>query len=315
MRNIKDYLLLLTKGIGMGAADVVPGVSGGTVAFITNIYEELIDSLKSIDIYALNLLKGLKFKEFWQHINGNFLLSVISGIIISVVSLARLLHYLLNEHPIQIWSFFFGLVLISAIWVLNRVKAWNIVAILFTIFGIAAAYFVTSATPATTPESLPYVFLSGAIAICAMILPGISGSYILLILGKYQFILVSLKEFDIGIIVVFVLGCIVGLLSFVRIVSWFLRKYHDTTITFLAGFMLGSLNKIWPWKETLSFRESSSGELLPLLQKNLFPTEYFEKVGKDPQLLSAILFFALGLLIVVLLEKVSKYIKESKKYA
>lgn len=315
MRNIKDYLLLLTKGIGMGAADVVPGVSGGTIAFITNIYEELIDSLKSVDAYALKLLKELEFKAFWKHINGNFLLSVILGIIISIVSLARVLHYVLNEHPIQIWSFFFGLVLISAIWVLNRVKAWKVTSLIFTLIGVGLAYYITIATPATTPESLPYVFLSGAIAICAMILPGISGSYILLVLGKYQFILGSLKEFDIGVILIFVLGCIVGLLSFVRVVSWFLRKYHDPTITFLAGFMLGSLNKIWPWKETLSYRESSSGEQVPLMQKNLLPTDYFDKVGEDPQLLSAILFFALGLLIVVLLEKVSKYIKESKKYA
>jgi len=315
MRNPKDYLFLLLKGMGMGAADVIPGVSGGTIAFITNIYEELINSLKSIDINAFHLLRAFQFKAFWQHINGKFLLTVISGIIISILSLSRILHYLLHNHPIQLWSFFFGLVLISALWVLNRVKAWKIIVLVLTVIGVFIAFIITSATPATTPESLPVVFLSGAVAICAMILPGISGSFILLILGKYQYILGSLKDLNIPVILIFMLGCIIGLLSFVRIVAWFLNKYHDVTIAFLAGFMLGSLYKLWPWKETLSYQTTSSGEQLPLKQNNLLPTAYFERVGEDPQVLSAILFFALGIFIVVLLEKLAKYIDESKRYA
>jgi putative membrane protein len=302
---------LFFKGIGMGAADVVPGVSGGTIAFITNIYEELINSLKSVDTNALKLLIKFRLKDFWKHINGNFLLTVLSGIIVSILSLARLLHYLLEEHPNQIWSFFFGLVLISAIWVMGRVKVWKAISVVFAIIGTGIAYYITIAAPATTPETWPFVFLAGAIAICAMILPGVSGSYILLILGKYEFILGAIKDFEIGIIIVFIVGCVVGLLSFVRVVAWFLERFHDATITLLAGFMLGSLNKIWPWKETLTYRENSDGEMVPLLQSNLLPTEYMNKMGDDPQLFSAIIFFAAGILIVVLLEIIAKKLKKS----
>ena len=315
MRTAKDYLLLILKGIGMGAADVVPGVSGGTIAFITNIYEELINSLKSVDADAFKLLTKFQFKDFWKHINGNFLLAVLSGVFISILSLAKLLHYLLDAHPIQIWSFFFGLVLISALWILNKIQKWNVLIAFMTILGCVIAYYITSATPATTPDNLFFVFISGAVAICAMILPGISGSFLLLIMGKYQFILGALKDLDITVILVFLGGCVVGLLSFVRLVAWFLNNHHDKTISILAGFMIGSLYKIWPWKETLSFRTNSSGEKVPFIQNNILPTEYLQKTGNEPDILSAIVFFAIGILIVVFLEKLAKYLQESKKYA
>ena len=315
MRTAKDYIILIVKGIGMGAADVVPGVSGGTIALITNIYEELIESLKSFDTDAFTFVKSFDLKGLWKHINGNFLAAVLFGILISIFSLANIIHHLLETSPIQLWSFFFGLVLISALWVLNRIKGWNYKVVLATVIGIVIAYLITSASPATTPDNLLFVFLSGMIAICAMILPGVSGSFILLILGKFQFIISSVKNFDITVILIFVAGCAVGLLSFVRVVAWFLKKFHDLTVAVLAGFMIGSLNKIWPWKEVLSYRTSSDGEQTPLIEQNIWPGEYVEKVGADPKILSAILFFALGLLIVVLLEKIAKYIAESKKYA
>jgi len=315
MRRFKDYLLLLVKGIGMGAADVIPGVSGGTIAFITNIYEELINSLKSINVNSIKLLFRGQIKKFWSEINGNFLLAVFGGVIISLVSLARLFHYLLVTHPIQLWSFFFGLILISSLWVFKKIDKWSISVTVGTIVGIVSAYLVTSATPAATPESPVYVFFSGAIAICAMILPGISGSFILLIMGKYQYILGALKDFDLVTIGIFILGCITGLLSFVRVVSWCLSKFHNVTISVLAGFMLGSLYKIWPWKLTLSFQTNSKGEQIPLLQENLKPTEYLAKTGNDPHILSAIFFLALGIIIVVALEKLANYIQERKKYA
>ena len=305
MRTVKDYILLFLKGMGMGGADVVPGVSGGTIAFITGIYEELLNSIKSIDKTAIQLLLALKIADFWKHINGNFLITLFSGIFISIISLAKLIHYLLNHQPIQLWSFFFGLIIISALVVSRQIKQWKIHVIISGIAGILIAFFITGATPATTPDNYLFIFLSGAIAICAMILPGISGSFILLILGKYEFIIEAVKELNILVIIVFGFGCVLGLLSFSRLVSWLLNKYHDLTVALLAGFMIGSLNKIWPWKETLTTRLNSKGELIPLIQKNLWPTEYMERVG-EPLVLQAILYCCVGILLIVGIEKVAQ---------
>lgn len=310
MRTIKDYILLFLKGVGMGGADVVPGVSGGTIAFITGIYEELLNSIKSFDKEAIQLLFKGNFAALWQHINGNFLITLFAGIILSIVSLARLIHYLLNNHPIQLWSFFFGLIVISALLVSREIKKWKFLVVLFGIIGIAVAYFITGATPSTTPEGHIFIFLSGAIAICAMILPGISGSFILLILGKYEFIITAIKDANLLVIAVFGIGCVVGLLSFSRLVSWLLSKYHDIMIAVLAGFMIGSLNKIWPWKETLSNRLNSKGEVVPLIQKNLWPTEYMERVG-EPEALLALLFFGIGILLIIGIERIAQLIRET----
>lgn len=309
MRNVKDYILLFLKGMGMGGADVVPGVSGGTIAFITGIYEELLNSIKSIDKNAIQLLLGGKITALWKHINGKFLITLFSGIFVSVFSLAKLIHYLLNNHPIQLWSFFLGLIIISSLLVSREINRWKTQVVISGIAGILIAYFITEATPATTPDNYLFIFLSGAIAICAMILPGISGSFILLILGKYEFIIESIKDVNILVIVVFGLGCVVGLLSFSRLVSWLLNKYHDITIAILAGFMIGSLNKIWPWKETLSTRLNNKGEFVPLVQKNIWPTEYMEKVG-EPLVLQAILFCSIGILLIIGIEKIAGLSKQ-----
>lgn len=305
MRNLRDYVLLFLKGMGMGGADVVPGVSGGTIAFITGIYEELLDSIKAFDKAAIQLVFAGKFADFWKHVNGNFLVALFGGIFLSILSLAKLIHYLLNDHPIQLWSFFFGLIIISALLVTRQIKKWSLWIALSGVAGIVIAYFITAATPATTPDNYLFIFLSGAIAICAMILPGISGSFILLILGKYEFIIESVKDMNLLVIAVFGIGCVVGLLSFSRLVSWLLHKYHDLTVALLAGFMLGSLNKIWPWKEVISTRLNSKGEVVPLIQQNLWPTEYMEKVGQ-PMIIHAILFFALGILLIIGIEKIAQ---------
>ncbi len=305
MKIGKDSILLFLKGMGMGGADVVPGVSGGTIAFITGIYEELLESIKSMDKTAIQLLFSWKIDAFWKHINGTFLITLLSGIFVSVLSLAKLIHYVLNVHPIQLWSFFFGLIIISALLVSRQIKQWNIIVVIAGISGIAIAWFVTSATPSTTPDSLLFVFISGTVAICAMILPGISGSFILLVLGKYEFIIESIKDLNVLVILVFGLGCVVGLLSFSRVVSWLLRKYHDLTVALLAGFMIGSLNKIWPWKETISTRFNSKGEAVPLLQDNLWPQTYMEKVG-EPLMLQAVVCFCLGILLIVGIEKIAQ---------
>jgi len=305
MRKFKDYLILFLKGMGMGAADVVPGVSGGTIAFISGIYEELIDSIKSIDGKALKLFFLFKWVDFWKVINGKFLITVLFGIIVSVFSLAKLISYLLETQSIKIWSFFFGLVIISAITILREIKKWNIGVGFMLLFGIAIAYYITIASPSATPNEWWFIILSGAIAICAMILPGISGAFILLILGKYEYITGALQEVNLPIIALFVLGCVFGLLSFVRVISWVLKKYYYLAVALLSGFMIGSLNKVWPWKEAISFRFNSHGEQVVLQDKSILPMRYFDVTGNNPELLQALFFMALGIGVVVIIEKIA----------
>lgn len=307
MRTTKDYILLYLKGVGMGGADTVPGVSGGTVAFITGIYQELLDSIKSVDLEALNLLKSGRFKDLWQHINGTFLVVLLAGIFTSILTLAKLLSLLLVEHPIQLWSFFFGLIIISAILVMKEIKEWNIGTVLFGLLGIAIAYYISVASPAETPTAFWFIFIAGAVAICAMILPGISGAFILLLFGKYEYILNAVTSFNIGVIIVFALGCLTGLLSFARLISWLLHRYYNLAVALLAGFMIGSLNKIWPWKEVIQYRIDSHGIQKPFLEESVWPTTYMEVTGQDPQVLWAILFMAIGILMVVAIEKAAAY--------
>jgi putative membrane protein len=247
-RSLKDYALIILKGMGMGAVDVVPGVSGGTIALIVGIYEELLDSIKSINGNSLKLFFTGKIVAFWKAINGNFLLTLISGITISIFSLAKLITYLLETQPVLIWSFFFGLVLASVLFVAKEIKKWDWKTILGFIIGVIVAFYITVATPAETPNELWFIFLCGAIAICAMILPGISGSFVLVLLGKYDYVMKAVTNLDIVIIFVFICGAAIGITSFSRLLSYLLRRFHDITIAVLAGFMLGSLNKVWPWK-------------------------------------------------------------------
>lgn len=307
MRTTKDYILLYLKGIGMGGADTVPGVSGGTVAFITGIYQELLDSIKSVDLEALNLLKSGRFKDLWEHINGTFLVVLLAGIFTSILTLAKLLSLLLVEHPIQLWSFFFGLIIISAVLVMKEIKEWNIGTVLFGLLGIAIAYYISVASPAETPTAFWFIFIAGAVAICAMILPGISGAFILLLFGKYEYILNAVTSLNIGVIIVFALGCLTGLLSFARLISWLLNRYYNLAVALLAGFMIGSLNKIWPWKKVTQYRIDSHGIQKPFLEESVLPTTYMEVTGQDPQVLWAILFMAIGILMVVAIEKAAAY--------
>ncbi len=287
-----NRIILLLKGMAMGGADVIPGVSGGTIALITGIYEELINSIKSVDGTLVQFLLKFRIKAVWERINGAFLLNVLLGILISIFSLARLITYLLDEHPIQVWSFFFGLILVSVFYVSpSKMKGSDYVGF---ILGAFIAYAITSFVPGETTESLWFVFMSGAIAICAMILPGISGSFILLLLGKYDYVLGAVKDLNLGVIAVFGLGCLVGIISFSKLIHWLLQHYKPVTMSVLAGFMLGSLNKIWPWKIDLD---------------NVMPTHYSIVTGMDNYLGIAILFFILGIGIVVLLEQAGKQVK------
>ena len=273
-RGLKDYALLMLKGVGMGAADVVPGVSGGTIAFIVGIYDELIDSIKSINGKSLKLFFTGKWGAFWKAINGNFLISLLAGIGISVFSLAKIITWLLTDHPVMVWAFFFGLVLASTWFVGKDIKEWNKKTIPAFIIGVAVAYYITVATPAETPSNLFFIFLCGAIAICAMILPGISGSFILVLLGKYFFIMEAVKTLDITVLLVFFVGAFIGITSFSRILSYALKHFRNITLAVLTGFMLGSLNKVWPWKETIETFTDNHGVVKPLVESNILPNQY-----------------------------------------
>lgn len=293
----------------MGTADVIPGVSGGTVAFITGIYEELINSIKSIDKEAFQLLLRFRIADFWKKINGPFLISVLGGIVTSLISLARLMTYLLEHYPIQIWSFFFGLILISSPLILRDIRKWNMATVMSFIIGIVIAYLITVLSPTETPTNLPFIFFCGAFAICAMILPGISGAFMLLLIGKYEYMITSLIELNFPVIIVFALGCFFGLLGFSHLLSWILTHYRFPTLAMLAGFMLGSLNKVWPWKEVTLFRVNHEGIRVPAFDRSIWPWDYLEKTGQDPLLFNAILFAAIGILLIVAIEKTATYLK------
>ena len=292
-RKLKDYALLTLKGMCMGAADVVPGVSGGTIAFIVGIYDELIDSIKGINVHAIRLLCKGQLKAFWKAINGNFLFSLLLGIGISVFSLAKLITYLLETEPVLVWSFFFGLVLASTWFVSKDIKEWNWKTILGFLAGAVVAFYITVATPTETPTNLLFIFFCGAIAICAMILPGISGSFILVLLGKYFYIMEAVETLDLVVLGIFALGCFLGITSFSHVLSYALKKFRNVTLAVLSGFMLGSLNKVWPWKEKIE--EMVEGQNL-IVEQNVLPGE---------SLAEGVVLMLTGFILVYVLEKIS----------
>jgi putative membrane protein len=255
MHTIKNYLTVGIKGACMGAADVIPGVSGGTIAFITGIYDQLVGSIASINAEAFRLILQGRFKAFWRHINGGFLLSLIAGIGLSVITLAGLMQMLLTTYPIQTWAFFFGLIVASSIFILRGISGWHLREYLMVILGVLLGATVCTLSPTQTPDGLWFIFLSGAIAICAMILPGISGSFILLILGKYQYMMGCISDLVSGtdvtrnllILGVFAAGALVGIIGFSKLLHWLLARWNKEVLIVMAGFIIGSLVKIWPW--------------------------------------------------------------------
>ena len=331
-RNLKDYLVVTLKGMAMGAADVVPGVSGGTIALITGIYQELISTISSINLDALKVLRKDGIAAAFKAINGKFLSFLVLGILISVLSLAKLFHYLLDHEPVLVWAFFFGLI-IASIWLIGKmVKSWDIKKIAALLVGTLISYGITVISPAHGPDALWYLFLSGMLAFIAMILPGISGSFILLLLGAYQLVLGKVNGLLDGIaqgdsalltasiiaLVIFVLGGITGLLSFSRVLKWMFEKYEEITLALLTGFLIGSLNKVWPWKQIVSvwFKHKGTAEEMayPLIQQNVLPGDYSivtaadEQLGmvvKNPELFAAIVLALLGFMVIFILDRVS----------
>lgn len=303
-RTFKEYLGISARGIAMGAADVVPGVSGGTIAFISGIYEELINSIRAIKPATFQILRRQGFGAFWKEINGSFLVALISGILISIISLAKAILFLIENYPVLVWAFFFGLVLASALVISTKIKKWNFPVLLAVFFGTAIAYVITIISPAETPTALWFIFLSGAIAICAMILPGISGSFILLLMGKYEYILTSLKDIKVAIILTFAAGCISGLLGFSHVLSWMFRKYHDLTIALLTGFMIGSLNKVWPWKKPDTVVVVDGKEKI-INEINLMPADYADATNLPPYTWQAVAVFIAGFVILYIIERLA----------
>ena len=299
-RGLKEYLIIGLKGLAMGAADVVPGVSGGTIAFISGIYQELIDSINSVNLTTLKILRKDGIKAAYKSVNGSFLLSLLTGIAISVLSLAKIFKWLIENKPILIWSFFFGLVIASILFVGKQIKKWHITNIISLIIGIILAYYITIIPPMGTNNSDLFLIFAGALAICAMILPGISGAFILLLLGAYKPALEAIHTFDIKKIAFLGFGAIIGLVSFAKLLKWLFSKYEDLTLAILTGFIIGSLNKIWPWKETLSWYTNSKGVKLPLLQKSISPFSF----SGENQLLPAIFLAIMGFLVIFILEKI-----------
>lgn len=304
----------------MGAADVVPGVSGGTIAFIAGIYEELIETIHNLNLGFFKLWKKSGFKTAWNTYNLGFLLALFGGVFISILSLAKLITYLLENHPILVWSFFFGLVIASILYVGNQIVSWNVKVIIALVIAAGFAYAITLAKPVGTIDSTWILFFAGFIAIIAMILPGISGAFILLLLGAYTSVIGTLSQLGDGItkldanlffgaftkLFVFGLGAIVGLKVFSRALNYMFKNFKNITLAVLTGFMIGALNKIWPWKKVLETRINHSGNEVPFLEKSILPGSYPE----DPQLMYAVIFMVIGFLTIFIMERFAATKKE-----
>lgn len=298
-RSWLDYLVLAAKGFAMGCADVVPGVSGGTMAFILGIYEELIGSIQKLSMPdTLKKLFSFDIQWAFSELPWRFLLAVAIGILTAVFSMAKVLEWALHSYPVYLWSFFFGLVVASIIVVRNRVTNWNVLTIIGVVVGAVVAFLVVTLVPLETPNTPLYLFGSGVIAICAMILPGISGSFLLVIMGKYEQILAAVNDKDFLTLLWFGLGAGIGIVTFAQVVGWLFKKYHDLTISVLIGLMVGSLWKIWPWKEVLETYTKPDGEIIPLVETNILPM-------LNEQLLFALLFGVIGFLLVFGLERLA----------
>jgi putative membrane protein len=305
-RTSKQYIALWLKGIAMGAADVVPGVSGGTVAFISGIYDELLDSLKNINPQALHTLLTKGWCAFWTQINGTFLTVLFAGILASVLTLAKVIHYALESSPTLVWSFFFGLVLASIFHMFRNLNGWGYQEFTAIVIGTVVAAGITISGAIQLPPDPAFIFLAGMLAICAMILPGISGSFILLLLGLYPTIISAITDFNLVLLAIFAGGCAGGLLSFSRLLSWCLYNYRQPTLSLLTGFLIGSLNAIWPWKQAVETAINRHGKEIPLIQENLSPWLWSELTSQNHQLLPACAFALTGIILVFGFEAWSK---------
>lgn len=299
------YFITYLKGLAMGAADVVPGVSGGTIAFITGIYDTLLESIRRINPKLFFIWKQHGFKYAFNHIHGFFLLSLLSGIATSIFSLAKLISWLLVAHTVPVWSFFFGLILVSVYHMLKQLSHLSLLNIGFALLGTACAYAITLLAPQSLEVTPFTLVLSGSIAICAMILPGISGSFILLLIGMYAPIIEAVKTHQWNVLSLFLVGCVCGILCFSHLLSWLLARYRDLTIAFLIGLMFGTLPKIWPWKHTLNWVVDAQGQQQPLLQHNVSPWAFEQLTQQPAQWVLALCLMLFAIVLVLGLERVA----------
>lgn len=301
-RTFIDYILISLKGIAMGAADVVPGVSGGTIAFISGIYEELINSISKINLQAIKILTQEGILAFWKHINGSFFVALLSGIGISILSLAKIMKWLLENEPVMVWSFFFGLMVASVLFLMKEIERWNFGSIMVMLLAGAIAYIITVIPPLVngSNENVFFIFLCGALAICAMILPGISGAFILVLLGAYHTVLNALSSWNFKIILIFGIGALTGILSFSKALKWLFAKYRNLTFAGLTGFIIGSLNKVWPWKEALQ-TDPLNGSVIH--EKSVLPSTFEMITHNDAQVVTALLLAIVGFFVIYGIEK------------
>jgi len=294
----------------MGAAEVIPGVSGGSGAFLTGIYEELIHSIRSVDRHSLKLLTKFKFSDFWDYVNGNFLFILTAGILTSLASISRLISYVLKHNPILIGSFFFSLILIAVPLIMREdIKKWEPAHIICFAMALLMAYALTFLPPVQAPRTVWFLFFTGVFMGTVTFIPGISMAFILIILGQYEYATSILFEFEITQILIIISGVLAGLIGFSRFLSYILGNYRKTTLALLAGFMMGSLNKVWPWREVFEYVTNRNGQQVPAYDRSILPWDYFTTTGKDPQVFQAILMMALGVFIVVLIEKIASRLK------
>ena len=299
-RSLRDYLIISLKGTAMGAADVVPGVSGGTIAFISGIYEELISTISGVNIGLIRIWKDEGFSAMWKALNGNFIVALLSGILLSVFTVMRLANYLLENHPILIWAFFFGLVLASIYYVGKQIPKWNYKVVLFLLLGMAVAFYLTTLPPLVAAASDLYLFFAGAIAICAMILPGISGAYILVLLGAYKTISEATHNFEFKTLGIVALGAIFGILSFSKLLKWLFLNFSTLTLATLTGFIAGSLNKIWPWKRVLETAEYGEKSVV-IRDESVLPWNF----DAEPHMMQAFFLMLAGFLVILILESLA----------
>jgi len=288
--------MLFLKGLAMGAANVIPGVSGGTIALITGIFEKLIDSLKSLNFKAAKLLFTGHFKEFAEYINLNFLIAVFAGVGVSIFSLAKLLDFLFKNYNIWVWSYFFGLILASVYFVAKTINKWNFSVILSFIIGTAIAVTITILTPASQNDNIFYLFLCGIVAVISMILPGLSGSFVLILMGNYQLVMIdAVSTLDFKILIPLIVGAILGLVAFSHILSWIFKKFKNQTLATLAGFILGSLGILWPWKQEIT---QTFGNKIKVIGYDWNLPKAF-----NSEVIFAVVFMIVGYLSIILIEK------------
>ncbi|MFY0674716.1 MAG: DUF368 domain-containing protein [Bacteroidia bacterium] len=304
MKNAREFIMLFFKGVAMGAANVIPGVSGGTIAFITGIYDKLIESLKRLDIKAVRLFITGKFKEFANYVNLGFLVFLFLGIGISIVSLGKLLKWLFEIYPIEVWAFFFGLIVASVYSVGKAIKKWNASSIGGILFGTAVAIALAFLKPATESTSFIYLILCGVVAICSMLLPGLSGSFVLILMGNYQLImLTAIPEGNFSIIVPVAIGALIGFIALSHFISYMLRKHEMSTIGTLTGFILGSLLIIWPWKSEVFLKDEAGAYLIKEGEKIVMGYEWFLPSFSSSQTIISIALMIVGAALVILLDK------------